>query len=111
MALPQTGAVADFAVVDPGHARFAGGQNSRAGCSGKLQKEMMMRTECMAAMSAGKMQMPHGSLAIALSCQRRSKRWETSDNAKKIAIPVIDSSISAANMRAMLRRYADSAIR
>jgi hypothetical protein len=43
------------------------GQNSRAGYSGKLQEGAMMRTDCMAGMSADAMS--HGSLAIALSCR------------------------------------------
>ena len=44
------------------------------------------------------------SRASALSCQRRSTRWESDDSAKKIAMPASDSSSSAANMRGMLSR-------
>src|ERR1700730_5071516 len=46
----------------------------------------------------------HRSLAIALSCQRRSTRYDRSDRARKIAIPAMDSRISAANIRGMFRR-------
>src|SRR5215831_11608389 len=46
----------------------------------------------------------HRSLASALSCQWRSTRYDKSDRARKIAIPAIDSRISAANMRGILSR-------
>src|SRR5215472_4150247 len=46
----------------------------------------------------------HRSVAIALSCQRRSTRYDKSDSARTITIPVMDSRISAANMRGILSR-------
>ena len=44
------------------------------------------------------------SLLRALSCQRRSTRWESADRTKKITMPAAANSRSAANMRGMLSR-------
>ncbi len=44
------------------------------------------------------------SPARALSCQRRNNRCEMKESAKKMAIPLSDSSSSAANIRGILRR-------
>ena len=38
------------------------------------------------------------SPAPALSCQRRNKRWESSDSARKMTMPVPETSTSAANI-------------
>ena len=46
----------------------------------------------------------HRSAATALSCQRRGRRCDKSEVARKIATPVADSRIKAANMRGILRR-------
>ena len=47
---------------------------------------------------------PQNSSISALSCQRRSRRCEAIDNAKKITTPLTERRTSAANMRGMLRR-------
>ena len=40
----------------------------------------------------------------ALSCQRRSKRWESVESMKKMTMPLIESRASAAKRRGILRR-------
>jgi hypothetical protein len=46
----------------------------------------------------------HRSRASALSCHRRSSKYDTADSAKKITTPTADSRISAANIRGMSKR-------
>jgi hypothetical protein len=58
-----------------------------------------------------RLQAPYRSHDTALSCQRRSRRCDRPASVKKITMPAIDSRMSAANMRGMLSRYCDSAMR